>query len=56
VTLYIKDIGDGKTTLDQLAYEAGVTCTDVPSPPGDANGTGFLTLDSGDFKGQVKGH
>ena len=50
VLWYIRDIGDGKTSFDELAFRGGlnVTCADIPAPTDP-----FVALDNGDFRGTV---
>jgi len=46
VMLYIRDVGDGKTTFDQFSFTstfAPADCTTFPDP------FQYLTLDTGDF-------
>lgn len=50
--LYVRDVGDGQTTVDELGIGGnfGATCVQYPTP-----GFGFLfPLISGDFNGDVK--
>lgn len=45
--LYVKDVGDGKTSFDEISLEAGigVTCTTNPEPTDP-----FIPLISGNFR------
>jgi hypothetical protein len=46
---YIRDIGDGKATFDELSFAAGlgITCVDIPSPTEP-----FIPLSQGDYKAE----
>ena len=51
VLFYLRDIGDGNTSFDELATEGGfgVTCADLPTPVNT-----FEAVESGNYKTRIK--
>jgi len=50
VLVYVRDIGDGQTTFDEVAFRDGfgINCVDSPTPAGS-----FTALDSGDYQSSL---